>query len=98
MKIYDTVKKEEIEISSEQDLVNLMTKDGRQIDLYFEELKTDEDGYMSWNKEHWSSLDGRKFIRYYTLNDRVLNEFTGHNIDDLKNDFKPTEAYKIELS
>ena len=58
----------------------------------------DADGYMSWDVEHWSSIDVKRFIRCYSLEGRVLGESTGHNIYDLENEFKPEEAAKIELS
>lgn len=97
MKIYDTVKKEEVEIDGTEGLIQIM-KDGRQVDLYLKEKKSDEDGYMSWDVEHWSTVDNKRFIRCYSLEGRVLSESTGHNIYDLRNDFKPEEAAKIELS
>lgn len=97
MKIYDKVKKTDIEIEGTKDLITIMT-DGRQVDLYFDEEKSDADGYMKWNVEHWSSIDSKRFIRCYSLNERVLGESTGHNIYDLSNDFKPENASKIELS
>ena len=98
MKIYDSVKKEEVEISGTKDLIKLMEDGGRQVDLYLKEKKTDADGYLTWDVEHWSSIDKRCFIRCYSLEGRVLSESTGHNIYDLENDFKPEEAAKIELS
>ena len=97
MKIYDSVKKEEVEVEGTKGLINIM-KDGSQVDLYLKEKKTDEDGYLTWDVEHWSSVDGKRFIRCYSLEGRVLSESTGHNIYDLENDFKPEEAEKIELS
>ena len=97
MKIYDTVKKEEVEIDGTEGLIQIM-KDGRQVDLYLKEKKSDEDGYMSWDVEHWSTVDNKRFIRCYSLEVKVLSESTGHNIYDLRNDFKPEEAAKIELS
>ncbi|WP_138262074.1 hypothetical protein [[Clostridium] hylemonae] len=97
MKIYDSVKKEEVEIDGTKGLINAM-KDGRQVDLYLKEKKTDEDGYLTWDVEHWSSVDGKRFIRCYSLEGRVLSESTGHNIYDLENDFKPEEAERAELS
>ncbi len=97
MTIYDKVNKTDIEISANKDLIDIMTK-GRQVDLYFEVEKSDADGYMKWDVEHWSSIDAKRFIRCYSLKGRVLGESTGHNIYDLANDFKPDEASKIELS
>ena len=97
MKIYDTVKKEEVEIDGTEGLIQIM-KDGRQVDLYLKEKKSDEDGYMSWDVEHWSTVDNKRFIRCYSLEGKVLSESTGHNIYDLRNDFKPEEAAKIERS
>lgn len=98
MKIYDSVKKEEVEISGTKDLIKLMEDGGRQVDLYLKEKKSAEDGYLTWDVEHWSSIDKKRFIRCYSLEGRVLSESTGHNIYDLETDFKPEEAAKIELS
>ena len=53
---------------------------------------------MTWDVEHWSSIDKQRFIRCYSYKGKVLTESTGHNIYDLQNDFKPEEAEKIELS
>ena len=97
MKIYDSVKKEEVEIADYKELIDIM-REGRQVDLYLKDKKTDEDGYLTWDVEHWSSVDSKRFIRCYSLEGRVLGESTGHNIYDLENDFKPEEAAKVELS
>ena len=97
MNVYDSVKKQELE-ASEDELIKLMAPGGRQVDVHLKEKKTDDDGYLTWDIEHWSSIDGKRFIRCYSLEGRVLGESTGHNIYDLKNDFNPEEAAKIELS
>lgn len=100
MKIYDAVNKTEVEVDGTKGLIQTM-KDGRQVDIYLKEKKSDEDGYMSWDVEHWSSVDGKRFIRCYSLEGRVLGESTGHNIYDLENEFKPEDAEmveKVELS
>lgn len=97
MKVYDTVKKEEVEVDGTQGLIDIMGE-GRQVDLYLKKEKTDADGYLTWDVEHWSSIDVKRFIRCYSLKGKVLGESTGHNIYDLENEFKPAEAEKIELS
>ena len=97
MKVYDTVNKVELE-ATEEELIKLMAPGGRQVDLYLNGNKTDEDGYLTWDVEHWSSIDGKRFIRCYSLEGRVLGESTGHNIYDLRNDFKPEEAKEVKLS
>lgn len=97
MKVYDAVNKVETEVDGTKDLIQIM-KDGRQVDLYLPEKVTDVDGYLTWDVEHWSSVDGKRFIRCYSLEGRVLGESTGHNIYDLTNDFKPEKAVKVELS
>lgn len=97
MKVYDAVKKVELEATTDE-LVQLMAPGGRQVDLYLPEKKSDEDGYLTWDVEHWSSVDGKRFIRCYSLEGRVLSESTGHNIYDLQNDFKPEAAAKVQLS
>jgi len=97
MKVYDSVKKVELEVADEKGLIKIM-QDGRQVDLYLAEKETDDMGYLTWDVEHWSSVDNKRFIRTYTLEGRVLNDSTAHNIYDLANDFKPAKAVKIELS
>ncbi|MEF9915794.1 MAG: hypothetical protein RSD97_03305 [Lachnospiraceae bacterium] len=96
MKVYDNVNNVDVE-TDEQGLIDLMVA-GRQVDVILNEKKTDADGYLTWDIEHWSTIDGRRFIRCYSLEGRVLNESTGHNIYDLRNDFKPEKAAKVELS
>ena len=66
MKIYDSVKKEEVEIQDYKELITIM-KNGRQVDLYLKEKKTDDMGYMTWDVEHWSSVDNKRFIRCSNL-------------------------------
>lgn len=97
MKVYDTVNKEELEVATTKDLINIMVQ-GRQVDLILKEKKTDEDGYLTWDVEHWSSIDNKRFIRCYSLEGRMSSESTGHNIYDLENEFKPEEAKEVQLS
>ena len=75
MKIYDSVKKEEVEIADYKDLIKIM-KDGRQVDLYLKEKKSDDMGYLTWDVEHWSSVSDTRFIRCYSLEGRVLGDST----------------------
>ena len=96
MKIYDNVKKVELELDTKE-LKEIMLA-GRQVDLIFKEKQTDDVGYLTWDVEHWSTVDGKRFIRCYSLNERVLNDSTTHNIYDLENTFKPEEAEKVQLS
>ena len=97
MKIYDKVNECDVEIDSWDDLTKIMT-DGRQVDIIVGHEKTDADGYLTWDVEHWSAIDERRFIRTYALKGRELGESTGHNIYDLKNEFHPEDAEKVELS
>lgn len=96
MKVYDTVNDVELEADT-QKLIDIMV-DGRQVDVYLKGEKTDDDGYITWDVEHWSSIDSRRFIRCYSLKGKVLGESTGHNTYDLRNEFKPEDALKVELS
>ena len=96
MKVYDVVKKEELDLDT-KGLKSIMLA-GRQVDLILKEKKTDDVGYLTWDIEHWSTIDGKRFIRCYSLVGRVLNESTGHNIYDLEDAFKPEEAEKVQLS
>ena len=97
MKVFDSVNKVELEVADSKGLVKIM-QEGRQVDLYLAEKESDDMGYLTWEVEHWSSVDNKRFIRCYSLEGRVLNDSTGHNIYDLENDFKPEKAAKIELS
>ena len=96
LKVYDTVNKNTVELD-EKGLIDIMIA-GRQVDVFLKEKKTDPDGYMTWNIEHWSAISDKKFVRYYSMNERLLSEYTGHNMHDLYNEFKPYEAVKVELS
>ena len=96
MQVKDTVKNEVADLSRD-DLIKKM-KDGRQVDLILNEKKTDDVGYLTWDMEQWSTVDGKRFIRTYQLEGRVLSEFTSHNIHDLKAYFFPDEAKIVQLS
>ena len=60
--------------------------------------KTDEDGYLTWDTEYWSTVDNKRFIRTYSLDGRTLRDSTAHNIYDLENEFHPEEAKEIRIS
>ena len=90
------IHKQEVEVDR-KGLIDLMLNN-RQIDLKFAQKKTDGNGYLTWDAENWTTVDGKKFIRCYSLEGRVLSESTGHNIYDLYNEFKPEDALKVELS
>lgn len=96
MKAYDVIHKKELEVTYES-LVQLM-RDNRQVDFILHDKKTDEDGYLTWDIEHWTMVNDKRFMRCYSLEGRPLRDFTSHNTDDLKNDFKPEEAKEIQIS
>lgn len=96
MHVKDIVNNEEMELSRE-DLIAKM-KEGRQVDLILKEKKSDDIGYLTWDMEQWSTVDGKRFIRTYQLEGRVLSEFTSHNIHDLNAYFFPDEAAAVQLS
>ena len=96
MKVKDIVNNTEAELSRDE-LVQKM-KDGRQVDLILKEKKTDDIGYLTWDMEQWSTVDGKRFIRTYQLEGRVLSEYTSHNIHDLNAYFFPDEAAAVQLS
>lgn len=97
MKAYDLINKKELEVTT-QDLISLMADGNRQIDLILQEKKTDDDGYLTWDAEHWTVVNAKRFMRCYSLGDRQLRDFTSHNIYDLRNDFKPGEAKEIQIN
>ena len=97
MKAYDLINKKELEVTT-QDLIDLMADGNRQIDLILNEKKTDDDGYLTWDAEHWTVVNAKRFMRCYSLGDRQLRDLTSHNIYDLKNDFKAEEAKEIQIN
>ncbi len=95
MKVYDTVNKKELE-ADRKGLIDLMINN-REVILVLPAKKTDEDGYLTWDEEHWTTVDGRRFIRCYSCDGRVLRDSTAHNIYDLENDFDPEKAKEVKL-
>ncbi|MEG0779294.1 MAG: hypothetical protein RR092_00725, partial [Oscillospiraceae bacterium] len=96
MKVKDMHKHEDVDLTAEE-IIDLVANHNRQVDLIFAAKKTDEDGYLSWDRENWTSVDGKRFIRSYTLEGRVLSEFSGYNKYDLKGFFLPESAQEVQL-
>ncbi len=96
MKAYDLINKIELEVTYDS-LIDFMGNN-RQVDFILHGKKTDSDGYLTWDSEHWSLISENKFMRTYSLGDRQLRDYTCHNIYDLKNDFKPEEAKEIQIN
>ena len=96
MKVNDVIKKEELDLTRDQ-LVDLVANHNRQVDLVFAEKRTDEDGYLSWDTENWTCVDGKRFVRSYFLAGRALSEFSGYNKYDLQSAFLPEEAKEVRL-
>lgn len=97
MKVIDKIKKCECDLTTEE-LIELVAKGNRQVDLVYDEKQTDEDGYLSWTEENWTSVDGKRFIRSYTLNGRVLSEYSTYNKYDMKGYFLPESAKEVYLN
>ena len=96
MKVFDTVNKTETEMDRKA-LIDAM-KAGRQVDFVLSGRVTDDDGYLTWDVEHWSNLQGNKFIRTYELEGRTLRDFTHFNIYDMDTEFNTERAREIRLS
>ena len=96
MKVNDIIKKTEVELTTAE-LVQLMATGNRQVDLVWAEKKSDEDGYMSWDRENWTCVDGKRFIRSYFLEGRALSDYSGYNKYDMKGYFLPEEAKEVIL-
>ena len=94
MKVFDIVKKVELDLTNEE-LVDLMANHNRQVDLLWGEKKSDEDGHV-WDKENWTCV-GTRFIRSYFNGDRASSDFSGYNKYDLKGYFLPEEAKEVRL-
>jgi len=97
MKVYDAINKKDLDLTS-QELIDLLANHNRQVDLTFSEKQTDEDGYLTWDAENWTSLDGKRFMRCYSLEGRVLRDSTSHNIYDMENAFFPEKAKTVVLN
>ena len=78
MKVIDTVNKTELDLTAEE-LVDLVANHNRQVDLIFAEPRTDEDGYLKWDHENWTCVDGKRFVRSYFLQGRALSDYSGYN-------------------
>ena len=96
MKVIDTVNKVELDLSTEE-LVDLVANQNRQVDLIFADKHTDEDGYLTWDQENWTCVDGKRFIRSYFLAGRALSDYSGYNKYDMKGCFLPEEAQEVRL-
>ncbi len=96
MKAYDSVKK--ISLDVDRDALIALMKDGRQVDFVLDAPVTDEDGYLTWDTEHWSHLQGSRFIRTYELGGRTLRDFTHFNIYDMATEFRLERAKEITVS
>ena len=96
MKVYDAINKTELDKTTAE-LIDLMVSANRQVDLVFADKRTDEDGYLSWDRENWVSVDGKRFVRSYFLDGRALSDYSGYNKYDLKGYFRPEEAKEIIL-
>jgi len=96
MKVYDRIEKVEKDLTTAE-LVDLIQHHNRQVDLIFAEEQKDSDGYLFWDAENWTSVDGRRFIRCYSLNGRALKDSTTHNKYDIRGYFRPEEAKEVIL-
>ena len=64
MKVIDTINKTELDLTVDE-IIDLVANKNRQVDLVFAEKRTDADGYLSWDQENWTCVDGKRFIRSY---------------------------------
>jgi len=96
MKVIDTIEKCEKDLST-ADLIDQMLNHDRQVDLVLAEEATDEDGYLHWDAENWTCVDGKRFIRSYFLAGRALSDYSGYNKYDMKGCFLPEKAKEVRL-
>lgn len=97
MKVNDLIEKCEKELGWD-DLVDLVANHNRQVDLLFADKQTDEDGYLTWDAENWTSVDGKRFIRSYSLEGRALSDYSGYNKYDMLGCFRPESAKEVRLN
>ena len=96
MKVKDTVNKKGLDRTAEE-LIDLVASHNHQVDLIFAEKRTDDDGYLTWDQENWTCVDGKRFIRSYFLEGRALSDYSGYNKYDLKGCFLPEQAKEVRL-
>ena len=96
MKVYDRIKKVELDLTNKE-LIDLMANHNRQVDLILNEPKTDADGYLTWDAENWTCVDGKRFIRSYFCEGRASSDYSGYNKYDMKGCFLPEEAKEVRL-
>ena len=97
MRVFDLRSKGEEELSREQ-LIEQMSTGDRQVDLYYRSRQADPDGYLSWDHENWTSADGRRFIRTYSLEGKTLFEYSTYNKYDMRDAFSPEKADRVEMN
>ena len=97
MQVYDKIKNFTYD-EEKYRLIDLVQYHNRQVNLYFDEVKTDEHGFIHWDMETWCCVDGRRFIRTYGIEGRIRKEFSGYNVYDLESYFLPETASKVELA
>ena len=96
MKVNDLIQKCERDLTTAE-ITDMVAKDNRQVDLIFAEKRTDDAGYLTWDAENWTSVDGKRFIRSYFLDGRALSDFSGYNKYDMKGYFQPEKAKEVLL-
>lgn len=94
MLVNDSINKTELDLTSEE-ILDLIAHKDRQVDFVFDETRTD--GYLTWDRENWNCVDGKRFIRSYFLKGRALSEYSTFNKYDCKAEFKPEEAKSVIL-
>ena len=96
MKVNDLIQKCERDLTTAE-ITDMVAKDNRQVDLIFAGKRTDDAGYLTWDAENWTSVDGKRFIRSYFLDGRALSDYSGYNKYDMKGYFQPEKAKEVLL-
>ncbi len=97
MKVIDLIQKCEKDMTAAE-IMDAVAKENRQVDLMFAESRTDDAGYLTWDAENWTSVDGKRFIVTYSLDGRVLSEYGTYNKYDMRGVFEPEKAKEIRLN
>ena len=93
---HDIVNRQDLEVDRSA-LIRLMDA-GRQVDFVLPAPKTDADGYITWDTEHWSQVKANKYVRTYELDGKQLREFNHFNVYDMADEFVPEKAAEIRIS
>lgn len=96
MIIRDTVLKKDVD--TDKDGLIKLIDEGRQVEIEYDEVQSDDIGYVFWDTEYWSSLGANKYICTFSKEGVHSKEYIHYNAADLPFYFKPDQAKEVRIS